>query len=157
MKACTGGACDLTCNSSYPQHCGLANCRAYDVANCGGCNVACAEPGLHAGSPTGCTGLNACTYSCSSGWGDCNSGLDGCETDLTSTPTRCGSCGNNCVAQGWDGGCVGGQCARCYQCPGLNGDNSRTTCCGQKCSYLSADRQWECVDCAPGSLVDGGC
>jgi hypothetical protein len=82
--------------------------------------------------------------------------LDGCETDVTLTPTHCGTCANNCVAQGFNGGCVNSQCARCYQCP-PNPDNSRTTCCGEHCQYVAADQQYDCVPCAPGSLVDGGC
>jgi len=149
--ACTGGNCDLTCNASSPQHCGLADCRAYDLPNCGGCNVACPNPGANAGAPTGCAGQGTCTYACNTDFGDCNGGMDGCETDVTSAPTHCGTCSNNCVAQGWDGGCVNGQCARCYRCA-----SSNVFCCGQQCHFLVADNQWECVAC-PGGLVDGGC
>jgi len=150
--ACAGGNCDLTCNAGHPQHCGLADCRAYDTANCGGCNAACPSPGANASALTGCAGPGTCTYSCNAGWGDCNGGMDGCETDLNSTSTHCSSCGNNCDAQGWDGGCVNGQCARCYQC-----GSSNVSCCGEKCVFFPADNQWECMPCAPGSLVNGGC
>ncbi|HZN91154.1 MAG TPA: Ig domain-containing protein [Myxococcales bacterium] len=155
-RICDGGACDLACNAGFPQHCGLADCRAYDIANCGGCGAACANPGVNAGAPTGCAGPGACTYGCNAGWGDCDQGLDGCETDLNITPTHCGTCSNDCVAQGWDGGCVNGQCARCYRCP-QNPGGTYTTCCGQKCQYNPGDMIYDCVPCAPGSLVDGGC
>ncbi|HEY8210213.1 MAG TPA: hypothetical protein VIG99_22165 [Myxococcaceae bacterium] len=111
---------------------------------------------MNGGAPTGCAGPNACTYACNAGYGDCNGGLDGCETDVTLTPTHCGTCANNCIAQGFNGGCVNSQCARCYQCP-PNPDNSRTTCCGEHCQYVAADQRYDCVPCAPGSLVDGGC
>jgi len=152
---CDGGTCDLQCNASYPQHCGTGDCRAYDVANCGGCGVACSNPGANAGAPAGCAGQNACSYACNPGWGDCNAGTDGCETDLTFTPTRCGSCGNDCVAAGWDGGCVNGQCARCYQCPDNPSGGMRTTCCGGHCQLNIADQIYDCQPC--GTLIDGGC
>ncbi|HVE83007.1 MAG TPA: Ig domain-containing protein [Myxococcales bacterium] len=152
---CDGGACDLSCNASAPQYCGLRDCRPYDVSNCGGCNVSCANPGVNAGAPLGCAGPNACSYACQTGWGDCNAGTDGCETELTANPRHCGSCPNDCVAAGWDGGCVNSQCARCYQCP-ANPNGSHTVCCGEKCTFVPGDNMYECFPC-PGPLVNGGC
>ncbi|MFW5739176.1 MAG: hypothetical protein ACOC1F_02295, partial [Myxococcota bacterium] len=44
---------------------------------------------------------------CDAGFGDCNGGTDGCETDLSSDDAHCGACGVSCL-----GGyaCINGSC-----------------------------------------------
>src|SRR5262249_16190539 len=43
-------------------------------------------------------GSGQCNGVCAAGWGDCNNDklLDGCETDLLTTSSRCGACNNVC-------------------------------------------------------------
>jgi hypothetical protein len=106
---CIAGGCDLACNPGTPQHCGVGDCRAIDVLNCGGCGVPCANPGAQAGPPLGCTGLNKCVYQCSAGYADCNGGTDGCERPINFDPYNCGNCNVNCFLQGKID-CVAGQC-----------------------------------------------
>jgi hypothetical protein len=91
---------------------------------------------------------------CTAGWGDCNGGTDGCETDVADDATHCGSCSTNCLAGGF-AGCANSQCYRCYQCPANPNGSPRTTCCGEHCTLNVADRFYECTPC--GALVDGGC
>ncbi len=71
-----------------------------DVANCGGCGVACGT----ANAAPACV-AGACTLACNPGWSDCDAQtFNGCETSLAD-PKSCGGCGVVC-----QGPCVNGQC-----------------------------------------------
>lgn len=63
-----------------------------DVLNCGACGTACsttnATPRCSAG---------ACAWTCASGFGHCTPGNTGCETNLRTDVTKCGSCTRNCT------------------------------------------------------------
>jgi FG-GAP-like repeat/Regulator of chromosome condensation (RCC1) repeat len=61
--------------------------------------------------------LSVCfTVTCAAGTADCNdNGLDGCEVDLTSSSSNCGSCGNACPASET---CEQGVCAAASCFPG---------------------------------------
>jgi len=66
-----------------------------DDQHCGACDHACDLPGGDSSCQQG-----ECTLEgCDPGLGDCNqNATDGCETDLETSVSHCGSCGNACPA-----------------------------------------------------------
>jgi hypothetical protein len=101
---CSGGTtCDYTgmCSSGFGDcDANRGNgCEASTTSpmRCGSCGNNCASVIQNATAI--CSGGTNCDYSsCSSGFGDCDSNRgNGCEASTTS-PMRCGSCGNNCTA-----------------------------------------------------------
>ncbi len=59
-----------------------------------------------------CT-AGACVYACNAGYGDCDGlAINGCETELRTSATHCGRCGNACAA---------GVACRAYACGGPTG------------------------------------
>jgi hypothetical protein len=75
---------------------------AYDPSNCSACGTICGPAGAttpgYANARAYCSS-SACGATCTGTFADCNNNLaDGCETDLSSSPTRCGSCLNACPA-----------------------------------------------------------
>ena len=94
---CTAGACGYACDAGWGDCNGLATDGCETDLNtpttCGSCTGACPVP-AHA-QPTCASGQ--CGFTCSASWGDCNAqAADGCETDLTSAPTHCGTCATSC-------------------------------------------------------------
>jgi hypothetical protein len=63
-----------------------------DVLNCGACNNQCSKVN---GTPS-CNG-GTCGWSCAVGFRHCASGNTGCETNIRTDPTKCGSCTRNCI------------------------------------------------------------
>ncbi len=149
---CDGTTCGIQSCSS-----GFGNCNGDVVdgceqtlktlAHCGACGVACTRTNA---SPTCSTGTCAIA-ACNAGYGNCD-GVDGngCETDLTSTLTHCGACGNACslahaTAACSAGSCVVSTCAAGYgDCDGIaaNGCERDTSAVHNTCSTAE-------------SLVDG--
>jgi len=77
-----------------------------DVDNCGECGAKCA-PLSHA--EVTCGGANCVVRQCERGWGNCDGNhRNGCETELSTSRTDCGRCGDACDA---DQSCVDGDCA----------------------------------------------
>jgi hypothetical protein len=98
--AATPGTCSVaSCNPGFGDCNGLVGdgCEINtntSASNCGGCGNAC-NP-VHASSATCAAGT--CSYTCTTGWGDCVNGppnVNGCETDTT-VQGNCGSCGTYC-------------------------------------------------------------
>ncbi|MBK8259177.1 MAG: DNRLRE domain-containing protein [Polyangiaceae bacterium] len=193
QPTCTSGVCGLSgCNT------GFGNCDGSDlngcetnlvtsVANCGSCGNTCT---VSSGTPT-CTGgecgmecggspcaapanasplcnANVCTFSCNTGFADCDgNALNGCEAFLSS-PEHCGSCGQGCTFDNGNATCNAGSCtlstcnAGYGNCDGddLNGceldltsDNSNCGACGVICTTTCA-----AGTCAgPGCINPGGC
>ncbi len=109
--ACPSGECLVaSCADGYDncnttQVDGCERPVSADVANCGGCDLAC--DATH-GTPACADGL--CSISCNSGWGDCNDDVDdGCEHDLAGDRLNCGECGAACPSSAPF--CVDQQCA----------------------------------------------
>jgi hypothetical protein len=98
-STCTNGACQVAaCNAGF-QNCdnqpnnGCEVNTTNDALNCGGCNHQC----FVANGTPGCANSNCTVAGCNMGWGDCNGQAgDGCEVNLTTNLSNCGSCGNNC-------------------------------------------------------------
>ncbi len=99
-SGCVSGACTVgTCNSGYANCNGLQSdgCEVYvngDANNCGACGAACSSNNVP--SPT-CT-FGTCNGACATGYADCdgNERTNGCEVNLTTSPTNCGGCGTVC-------------------------------------------------------------
>jgi hypothetical protein len=129
---CNMGACGLNCPAATPTICrlgpdggfidsgtGPAYCTNtnMDAANCGGCGNTCA---VNHNTPT-CNG--ACQIgTCDQGFADCNNDpSDGCEVNLQTDPTHCGSCSNACSVANATTTCNGGTCG-IMQCAAGHGD-----------------------------------
>ena len=110
---CASGRCAPNCGT------GFGDCDAVpangceaplltDASNCGACGKICSLPHAIATCTTG-----RCTVgTCVAGWGDCN-GLpdDGCEANLQSDPTHCGTCDVGCSSNNGTASCNLGQCS----------------------------------------------
>jgi hypothetical protein len=111
---CTAGVCVGSCTT------GFADCNSDKLVDgcetnidssplsCGACGQACSENNVTAVCSTG-----VCTGSCTPGFADCNSNKldDGCEVDLTTSPTNCGTCGSVCTLPNATAVCIAGACA----------------------------------------------
>jgi hypothetical protein len=101
--ACSSGVCTGVCAP------GSMRCSGSGLQTCGadgnwGTVVPCQTPN---GIPA-CTAGVCVTAACNSGFGDCDGqAANGCETDLTTDFTSCGSCGTVCEP---GGACVSGSC-----------------------------------------------
>jgi len=83
---CAGGK--TCCN-------GLCLDTTSDALNCGACGTACSTVN---GTPK-CSG-SACSWSCAAGFAHCSgTNNTGCETNVKTSLTHCGSCGTNCTIQ----------------------------------------------------------
>jgi hypothetical protein len=98
----------ITCVAD-PSICGVGSCceglcrnAEVDVQHCGGCRACSGE---EVATPICEAGL--CRSTCLAPHGNCSTPAapaadDGCETNLETTPTRCGACDRACVATGVD-------------------------------------------------------
>ncbi|PZR06388.1 MAG: hypothetical protein DI536_30425 [Archangium gephyra] len=109
---CSASNCGITqcdtgranCNNLYVDGCEI-NTRT-DIANCGTCGNACSAAN---GAPACNNGI--CGIACGTGFADCNGQIgDGCEVNLNTTLTHCGTCGNQCNLANATPRCQGGEC-----------------------------------------------
>ena len=113
VDACAVSACDQgwdNCSGGATDGCETD--LQSSAANCGACDFACSQQHTTA-APTCAQGK--CVPVCETGWADCEQPTqsdDGCETDLESSATNCGACGNDCTIIGGTPGfaCVSGAC-----------------------------------------------
>ncbi len=167
---CAGGACRIvSCDAGFadcdgnPAN-GCETDTRVSAMNCGTCGNACAAPGGTAVCRAGACGI----ASCATGRGDCD-GLasNGCETDLTTSGTHCGTCGVACAPTNASGACVASACtvascatgyADCDRAAGngceIDTRTSLSNCgaCGTVCSFVNA-----AASCADGMCRLGAC
>ena len=111
--SCARGACTYTCNAGFGDCDGNAanGCEtnlATTASSCGMCGRSCALSNATAGC-----NLGACTVaSCAVGFGDCNgNAADGCEVDVRTSVSNCGTCGRVCTLLNATPVCSAGTCA----------------------------------------------
>ncbi len=110
---CSDGRCGIQCAEGFadcdmnPANGCEANLRT-DVGRCGQCANACNPPNATAVCTDGRCAIGQCT----AGFGDCDGNpTNGCETNLRTSTTHCGTCSNECSARANSfPGCVLGQC-----------------------------------------------
>lgn len=84
-----------------------------DANHCGACEKACSLAGA---ATLACTKGTCAISECTPGRANCNVvASDGCETDVTTDPASCGSCGHACTAEQL---CEAGQCVK--RCPAIH-------------------------------------
>ncbi len=171
--ACAAGQCLVaSCNA------GSANCdnlvangcevnTQTDVANCGSCGGLCDLP--NAGEA--CTNGVCAVATCTSPFANCdNQAANGCETNLDTTPTSCGACGDVCNLANATEGCAAAACtiASCDvgfgNCDALTANgcetNLNTTAancgsCGNVCNLANATEVCTSGACAVASCNAG--
>ncbi len=171
--ACTGGACRvLTCFDGFADCDGNAanGCETdtrVSTNHCGRCGNVCTTPG---GTPS-CRGGACAVAACQTGRGDCDgNAANGCETDITTSTTHCGLCGNGCSPVNATGVCTMGRCgiatcnagyADCDSGAG-NGCESDTRTdlfhcgrCGNVCTYSMAAAACTASTCGLTTCYDG--
>lgn len=146
---CASSTCSGACLSGYgdcDMNIATNGCETplNTTQNCGGCGRVCvSRPNMVASCVTG-----TCSYTCVSGFGDCDGNvLNGCETPINTT-TNCGSCGAACPARAnATAVCVSGACSiSCLRGFGDCDANAATGCevdltdnpsncgtCGRRC------------------------
>ncbi|MFO0561991.1 MAG: hypothetical protein U0269_28520 [Polyangiales bacterium] len=166
---CASGSCQVASCSAGFGNCdgspanGCETNTTNNGSHCGACGNAC--PG-RANASSYCSG-SACGFTCSAGFGDCNSsGADGCEVNTTNNVSHCGGCGAACPARtATNVSCSGSSCS--YTCTAGNGNcdgnitngcetplTTTSNCggCGVGCSRTNAT-----ATCASGSCAIGSC
>ena len=111
-----------------------------DSNNCGLCGHVCPPlANAFVDCSNGVCGIGACNP----GFADCNTFVgDGCEANLGTNPSNCGSCGHTCASGAT---CSGGACSSTSgcttgtlcgtQCVNTNTDSSNCGSCGHVCAY----------------------
>ncbi len=126
----------------------INGCEAFTTSNlqhCGGCGMACtARPHSAANCVAG-----ACVYACAPDFGDCDGDpVNGCETDLDTSPAHCGGCGYACTAP-WPrtvATCTAGGCAsRCV--------DGYTDCDGASTNGCETDPRTSATHCGACGVV----
>ncbi|MBX7173256.1 MAG: hypothetical protein K1X72_19965 [Pyrinomonadaceae bacterium] len=110
---CSGGICDGTCNTGWEdcngnkQTDGCETNIGSDLFNCGGCGTVCSTNHVNVATLR-CAGGN-CFGTCNTGFGNCIGTFqaNGCETNLNTSNSHCGFCGNACTGGAF---CVNGNC-----------------------------------------------
>ncbi|MBI5512485.1 MAG: hypothetical protein HY909_01880 [Deltaproteobacteria bacterium] len=185
--ACPTGACGVgSCNANFANCDGsVANGCETDLrtsfVNCGACGQACMTP---TGTTTNTCVAGVCAPVCAAGFGNCDGNpRNGCETDLRSSFTHCGACGNVCATPSGTtsnvcaaGVCVPSCAANRGNCDsnGANGCEAdlttSATCgaCGTMCTAMQACANmggtYACTStcgasglvCCPGNTCNGG-
>lgn len=102
-QVCDLGVCTDVCGKGRIDCYGSCAELETDPSNCGECGIVCDSLNAHPKCELGMCQVGECIHP----FGDCDRLKEGCETDLKTTVTDCGSCGNAC---GINMRCLGGAC-----------------------------------------------
>jgi hypothetical protein len=103
VGACNAGLAD--CDGSAANGCETDTRTA--TAACGGCGMAC----MLSNATATCAAGRCAVASCNAGFADCDGNpVNGCETNLASTVTSCGSCGAACSLSNATPACASARC-----------------------------------------------
>ncbi|HRI65339.1 MAG TPA: hypothetical protein PK156_13915, partial [Polyangium sp.] len=79
-----------------------------NVNNCGACGTVC----MLANATPACSNGGCTIAMCNAGFGDCDGmAANGCETNLNTSATNCGSCGAGCSTNNGTPSCMSGMCS----------------------------------------------
>jgi hypothetical protein len=103
------------------------------------------------------TPIPNCALTCTAGYADCNQNpADGCETNLSTSLTNCGACGNVCSGANGSATCIAGACGLTCNAGFANCDGNLANGCE---ANLSTDSQ-NCgacgIACPSGKSCSGG-
>lgn len=102
---CSQGQCAVSCAAPLLECSSACVDTRYDPSHCGGCDAACGD---YAHGSAFCASGTCGLALCDSGYDNCDGdSTNGCETDLSTTATSCGSCTNAC---GGGRNCTSGAC-----------------------------------------------
>jgi len=174
VPACAAGRCTVgRCNEPFgdcdndPAN-GCETNVQNTAAHCGACGMACATP---SNGVAACSAGRCVVGQCTQGFADCDGdAANGCETNLNTTLSDCGRCGNACNVEGGAAVCSAGVCQRSAcnmgrgDCDGntangceaeLDSDPRNCRVCGNACSLASATSACVLGVCAVGSCNTG--
>jgi hypothetical protein len=104
---CASGTCGITCQTGFG-NCNGNNADGCEVdtntntSNCGACGTVCPA---RANAATTCQ-AGTCGFTCNTGFANCDGNAgNGCEVNLQTDASNCGTCGNRC-----SGSCNAGSC-----------------------------------------------
>ena len=154
--ACANSACALgACDAGWVDCDGIAanGCEASttSTAHCGGCGNVCSFANASATCSAGACAMGTCNV----GYANCDgNAANGCETNVATTASSCGSCGNVCTSapSGGTAACVAGACVGI--CPA-----GQTRLSNFVCVNTSNDPNWcgsSLAHCAAGRVCIAG-
>lgn len=161
---CTNGACTFSactapfasCDANAANGCEINT--STDANNCNGCGNKCSDVVKNVVGTISC-GSSTCTYSgvCADGWGDCDGNKsNGCETNLKTSATHCGSCPNACSAPTLGTAiCVDGACD--FTCPAKRCGSVCAACCTDGDCPLDNANLCKDPSCTNPGLVSATC
>ncbi|HQK20349.1 MAG TPA: hypothetical protein PLJ27_23020, partial [Polyangiaceae bacterium] len=160
QSTCQSGNCGFVCQGRFADCDGNASngCETdlnTDPSHCQQCGNVCPD---RAHATTFCAGAT-CGFQCLSGYGNCDSNAsNGCETDLKTSLSHCGTCGKTCSFSNASASCTNGVCAlkSCNSGYGNCDNNSENGC-----EVNLATNKNHCGSCGracpSGSCVSGTC
>jgi|GEM_PF-1212356 hypothetical protein len=133
-STCVTGACHIqSCTPGFSDCDGLeANgCEvntATDANHCGNCSTVCGT--VSNASTVGCSSSTCTIFACNAGFANCNNLYsDGCEVNVNTSVSNCGSCGHVCSANNCTPSCSAGTCVDSCNAGFANCDNNPSNGC----------------------------
>jgi len=170
---CRGQQCVAGCSTDRPcpgtDTCCNGACvdTQSNTAACGSCTTTCTP----ANAAPSCVAGQCGVASCAGTFGDCDgNAANGCETELSSSTTHCGTCGRACSFANAAGACTMGACTitRCNDgfadCDGSPANGCETNlgdsaahcgACGTSCARTNADGVCQAGVCSLGTCRAG--